>query len=490
MAQKTVFLLFPHQLFQNLDVLKNVDEVYLIEEYLFFRQYKFHKQKLALHRASMKYYEHYLKAHNLTVRYVEAPNRLSDVRLLIAQLAATDIEIFDVCDNWLGKRIASSCKKKKIRLTEHPTPLFINSKEELQAYFGVRERYFQTDFYIQQRKKRNILLDEQGKPQGGKWSFDSENRLKYPKNQVPPKVNYPKPNAFVLEARTYVTHHFAGNYGTIPDEIVYPTTHEESTEWLQQFLTTRLSGFGPYEDAIVQNEGVLHHSVLTPILNIGLLAPMQIVNAALDYASAHDVPLNSLEGFVRQIIGWREFIRGVYLYKGTLERNANFWNFQKPMPSSFYTATTGIDPIDATIQKLLSTGYNHHIERLMLLGNFMLLSRIAPNAVYQWFMEMYIDAYDWVMVPNVYGMSQFSDGGIMATKPYVSGSAYVLKMSNYPKGSWCTIWDALFWQFMNDQRTFFLSNPRLSMLIATYDKMGVEKKEKISEIAGRYFSEK
>jgi deoxyribodipyrimidine photolyase-related protein len=212
------------------------------------------------------------------------------------------------------------------------------------------------------------------------------------------------------------------------------------------------------------------------MLNVGLLTPLIIIKTTMDYASENHIPLNSLEGFIRQIIGWREFIRGVYLYQGSKERTTNFWSFKKKIPASFYTGTTGINPIDSTIKKILETGYCHHIERLMILGNFMLLNEFDPDEVYQWFMELFIDAYDWVMVPNIYGMSQFADGGLMATKPYISGSSYVLKMSNYKKGDWCAIWDALFWNFMNKQRSFFLSNPRLGMLIHTFDKMSEEKK--------------
>jgi deoxyribodipyrimidine photolyase-related protein len=226
---------------------------------------------------------------------------------------------------------------------------------------------------------------------------------------------------------------------------------------------------------------VLHHSLLSPLLNIGLLTPMQVVNAAV----AQGAPLNSTEGFIRQIIGWREFIRGVYIYTGVRERTTNFWKFSRPLPVSFYQASTGIPPLDNTIRRVLQTGYCHHIERLMILGNYMLLTETDPDAVYQWFMELFIDAYDWVMVPNVYGMSQFADGGLMATKPYISGSSYILKMSNYRKGDWTAVWDALFWNFMNRQRDFFLSNPRLGMLIKTYDKMSAERKSEIEQIAGK-----
>ncbi len=482
---KSVFLVFPHQLFKDIQALQQAQEVYLIEEFLFFNQYKFHKQKLVLHRASMQYYRQYLNEQGVQVTYVEATTEQSDVRVLLTELhhkGVDTIHYYDVCDHWLEKRIANTCKQYHITQQEHPTLLFINTKDDLKEYFDKRTTYFQTDFYIQQRKKLRILLDEQGKPHGGKWSFDADNRLKYPKNKTPPSIAFPQANSHYNEAITYVQQHYANNYGTLSRTFIYPTTHEQSEAWLQQFIEHRLHDFGAYEDAIVDDEHILHHSVLTPMLNIGLLTPLQIVHKTREYATHHSIPLNSLEGFIRQIIGWREFIRGVYHYKGTQERTTNFWQFHKDIPASFYTASTGIKPLDMTIQKLLSTAYNHHIERLMIVGNFMLLCEFHPDNVYQWFMEMYIDAYDWVMVPNVYGMSQFADGGIMATKPYISGSSYVLKMSNYGKGAWCAVWDALFWHFMNKHRTFFLSNPRLGMLIKTYDKMSTEKKANIQAL--------
>jgi deoxyribodipyrimidine photolyase-related protein len=215
---------------------------------------------------------------------------------------------------------------------------------------------------------------------------------------------------------------------------------------------------------------------LSPLINIGLLTPQQVLDETLRYAEKASIPINSVEGFVRQIIGWREFIYQVYARAGSKQRTRNYWGFKRTIPASFYDGTTGIVPLDDAIQKLQQTGYNHHIERLMIIGNFMLLCEFDPNQVYQWFMEMYVDAYDWVMVPNVYGMTQFADGGLMTTKPYISGSNYILKMSNYPKGEWQAIWDGLFWRFMHVHRSFFLQNPRLGMLVKTFDKMPETKK--------------
>jgi deoxyribodipyrimidine photolyase-related protein len=483
---KSIFIIFPHQLFQDIALIKKVDEVYLVEEQLFFNQYKFHKTKLVLHRASMKYYEDYLITNQIKVNYIEANQKLSDIRKLIPDIVGQnvgEIHFYDVCDDWLDKRILKACETFNIKTIEYPTPLFINSKKDLNDYFGSRKKYFQTDFYIQQRKKLNILVEDNEKPSGGKWSFDVDNRLKYPKDKTPPKVVFPVVNQYYQSAIEYVERNYSQNYGNISNTFVYPTTHEESEDWLHQFLESRFSEFGDYEDAIESEQSILNHSVLTPMLNIGLLLPIQIVNAALDFAKANQISLNSVEGFIRQIMGWREFIRGVYVYKGSEERTTNFWRFTKAMPLSFYDGTTGILPLDNSIKKVLKTAYCHHIERLMIQGNLMVLAEIHPNEVYQWFMEMYIDAYDWVMVPNVYGMSQFADGGLMATKPYICGSNYILKMSNYPKGAWCNSWDGLFWSFMNKHRTFFLSNPRLGMLVKMYDSMSDEKKKGFEEAA-------
>ncbi len=480
-----IFLIFPHQLFKDITSLNSADEVYLIEEFLFFKQYSFHKQKLLLHRASMKYYEDYLIENGIKVKYIDAVMVESDIRIFINGLKNKNnclIQFYDVADNWLEKRIRNACLKNNIESEEFSTELFINTKNELEQYFESKQKYFQTDFYTQQRKKLNILVDKDGKPEGGKWSYDADNRLKYPKDKKAPVIKFPLINKYYSDAIEYIEKNFPNNYGFINEKALYPITHDDADLWLRDFLEQRFEEFGKYEDAIVVDANILHHSVLTPMLNIGLLLPKQIVESAISFAALNNIPLNSLEGFIRQIIGWREFIRGVYVYKGTHERNKNFWNYKKKIPASFYNGTTGIEPIDNTIKKILQTGYCHHIERLMILGNFMLLCEFHPDEVYKWFMELFIDAYDWVMVPNVYGMSQFADGGLMASKPYISGSSYVLKMSNYKKGDWCFVWDALFWNFMNKNRMFLKSNPRLAMLISTYDKMNEEKKKAMSEI--------
>lgn len=485
-----VTVIFPHQLFKNTEFLPSKTPVFLVEEYLFFSQYNFHKQKVAFHRASMKFYESFLADKGFNVTYVEASDKRSDVRKLFSFFIdeeITTVHIINPTDNWLEKRIKTFSEQISIQYFENP--LFINSKEELSSFFKPnKKKFFQTSFYKNQRTDRNILVTN-GEPVGGKWTFDADNRKKYPKDKTPPTITYPKVNKHFKEAVDYVNASFKNNIGVVDSIQYYPTTFKESEDWLQDFFKVRFHDFGAYEDAIVKKEHFLNHSILSPLINVGLLSPLYVIEEAIDFAAKNDIPINSLEGFVRQILGWREFIRGVYEVKGTEERTKNFWNHTRKIPASFYTGTTGIDPIDTTIKKLLKTGYAHHIERLMILGNFMLLCEFDPDEVYKWFMELFIDAYDWVMVPNVYGMTLFADGGLMSTKPYISSSNYIKKMSDYPNGEWQQIWDGLFWNFMDKNRSFLSKNPRLNMLLSNLDKMDNSKRETHFKNAAMFFEQ-
>lgn len=479
-----ITLVFPHQLFKKHPAIQSERPVLLIEEELFFNQFSFHKQKLVLHRASMKYYQDYLQQKKMEVHYVEAVSAHAAIGKLIAHLAekgVKEIHYAEVADDWLERRIEAACSKPGIQRKLYRTPNFLNTLREAAEYFDAKGSYFQTDFYIWQRKQRKLLVDARNQPHGGKWSYDEANRQKFPRDARPPAIRLTKENTYVDEARQYVERHYNKNYGHLmaPVRILhdgfYPVTFDDAEQWLDQFLQERFQQFGAYQDAIVSRENYLFHSVSSPLLNIGLLDPQQIIDKAIEAASSYRVPLHSLEGFIRQILGWREFIRIVYEREGRRQRTKNFWGFSRKIPSSFWRGDTGIVPIDSVVKKLLDTGYSHHIERLMVLANFMLLCEFDPDEVYKWFMEMYIDSYDWVMVPNVYGMTQFADGGLMATKPYISASNYLMKMSDYKKGPWQPIWDGLFWRFMHVNRGFFSKNPRLGMLLNTFDKMPREK---------------
>ena len=487
-----ITLIFPHQLYQAHPAIAANRPIVLVEETLYFNQYRFHAHKLVLHRASLQQFEQQLRQHgHHDLQYIDATSPESDIRILLVELKRQGCESVHVCavaDDWLHKRLTQTCLSLSISVVWYPSPNFLNTVADADAFFGSKRRYHQTDFYVWQRKQRGLLMADAQKPLGGKWTFDTENREKWPKGMPAPATPTPAANHWLSAAKAYVAQHFPDAYGS-PANFAYPTNHHEANTWLQHFLANKLAQFGAYEDAMVANEGLLFHSGLTPMLNIGLLSPAQIVEQTLETASNMAIPLNSLEGFLRQIVGWREFIHQVYQREGSHQRTKNYWGFTRKIPSQFWSATTGIVPIDVVVKKALGTGYNHHIERLMVLGNFFLLCEFDPNAVYRWFMEMYVDAYDWVMVPNVYGMTQFADGGLMTTKPYISGSNYILKMSDFEKGPWTAIWDGLFWRFMHVHRSYFTQNPRLGMLVGTFDKMPAEKREAHLTIADKFLKQ-
>jgi deoxyribodipyrimidine photolyase-related protein len=488
-------LIFPHQLFKDHPALGKDRRIFLIEDPLFFGDigypFRFHKKKLIFHRASMKAYEKYLIDQGYDVVYLQYSSFKEDRRsnYLSVFFNKMRINVFhytDVTDFILEKRILRMINQLHKGFIKYPSPMFLSDENYLREFFSKQKSYLMASFYIEQRKRLNILVDG-GKSVGGKWSFDDENRKKLPKEFKTPRLKFPDTTEYEIEAIDYVEKHFPNNPGDGFD-FIYPVTFEQTEEWLNDFLTNRFKLFGDYEDAIDQDETYLFHSVLTPMLNSGLLTPKQVVDKALEFTEKNDVPLNSLEGFIRQIIGWREYMRAVYLLEGVKQRTTNYFKFNRKMPKAFYDAATGIEPVDTVIERVLEKSYTHHIERLMILGNFMLLCDIDPDEVYKWFMEMYIDAYDWVMVPNVYGMSQYADGGLICTKPYISSSNYIRKMSNFEKGDWCEIWDALYWRFIYKHKKVFEKNPRMSMMTIQLNKMDTDKLKKHLKIADYFLN--
>lgn len=468
-----VALVYPHQLFSDHPAIEQGKEVFLIEDELFFNQYAFHVHKLVYHRASMGAYASALTTKGIKNTVIRAHDAEAKTEHLFRRLAKSGVKSVHVCDPddyLLERRLRRFSHREGIQLQLLESPLFLCDRAYGKAWFNGKKRLHLTTFYIEQRQRFNVLLQVDGKPIGDKWTYDTENRKRLPKGTRIPSLLTITADHHWNEALKSVMVDFPNNPGNCQDPI-YPFKHEDALNWLNDFIHHRFASYGDYQDAIVSNETFLFHSILTPMLNTGLLTPETVVDCALQQAEFAKVPLNALEGFIRQVIGWREFVRFVYRERGVKQRTGNFFGHTRNIPHSFYTGTTGIQPVDDAIRRTLDTGYTHHIERLMVLGNFMVLCEFEPDEVYRWFMELYIDAYDWVMVPNVYGMSQFADGGLMSTKPYISGSNYLLKMSDYKKGDWCEIWDALYWRFIHKHRAFFLRNPRMSMMVRQVEKM-------------------
>lgn len=469
---KIVALIFPHQLFEKHPALIEVKEIYLIEDPLFFGDFKypipFHKKKLILHRASMKNYAEKLKK-NFKVSYIDYKKITNKPEKFYKKLAKNYLKfnIIDPTDYILKKRLKKYLGDKKINWYNNPN--FLNTTIFNQEFFKHHKKYRLTEFYIHQRKQYQILIDKNEKPIGGKWTFDTANRKKLPKDIRIPPIYKGRANIVIEEATKYVNKNFKSNPGS-SENFFYPINSKQAKDSFHTFLKERFEQFGPYQDAITQKSDFTFHSILTPALNIGLINPDWIIKETLEFSEKNKIPINSLEGFIRQILGWREFMRAMYEIEGVSIRNANHFKHKKKMPAEFWDGNTGIKPIDDIIRKILKTAYAHHIERLMVLGNIMLLLEIDPNEVYRWFMSLFIDSYDWVMVPNVYSMSQYADGGLLTTKPYISSSNYILKMSDYKKEKWCEKWTELFWEFMKKHRQEFKKNPRLALLLKNLDK--------------------
>jgi deoxyribodipyrimidine photolyase-related protein len=468
MSERKILLVFPHQLFLEIESLSKDFEIFLIEDSLFFGDFKyflrFHKQKLVLHRAAMKSFAQRLMSKGFLVDYIEYQSKI-DYCDFFLNCGDCEFFVYDPVDFILEKRLLESAAKVGRELKIWESPNFLTDKSTIDGFFDGKKKMLMSQFYIFQRKRLGVLIDGD-KPLGGKWSFDFANRKKLPKGVSIPVMPRFKHCEFVKEAISYVEQNFPNNPGNA-ENFNWPIDHEQAQIWLQDFLGKRFENFGPYEDAISQNEDFLFHSLLSASLNVGLLSPREILKKVL---AQKNVPIESLEGFVRQIIGWREFMRCAYLRNGVQMRTRNFLSHLQKLSSKWYCAETGVLPVDNVIKKVLRNSYCHHIERLMVLGNFMLLSEIHPDEVYRWFMELFIDAYDWVMVPNVYAMSQFADGGTITTKPYFSSSNYILKMSDYKKDEWCETWDKAFWEFVARNRELLVKNPRLVFLVRALDK--------------------
>jgi deoxyribodipyrimidine photolyase-related protein len=482
------FLFFPHQLVLprweeevpsnsgSKGKAKAKPRAWLVEEFLFFRHYAFHRQKLIYQRACMLAFADELAAQGWEVCYVDSTLPWSDIRDLIPHARSshgiTQFRCYEPSDYWLRLRLLAASEQTGIKVEFLDNPLFMDRPMDATSWFTGRKRFLQADYYRKQRQARGILTDPlTGEPAGGQWSFDADNRKSYPARSSPPPPPTAKPDHYWTDAQEFTNKHYPHAPGQAVGDWTWPVTRTAAKAWLQVFLKERFAGFGPYEDALDTRFSLLHHSGLSPMLNNGLLSPRVVLEQCLEHARNQEIPLASLEGFVRQLLGWREFVHGVYLHAGNRQRRSNFWGHTKPMPPGFYTAQTGIAPVDHVLRKMLENAYNHHIERLMVLSNFMLLCEIHPNAVYRWFMEMYIDAYDWVMVPNVYGMGQFADGGLLSTKPYLSSSNYLLKMSNFsPDPAWTQVWDALYWRFVSKNAAWMLRNPRSAMMVRLWEK--------------------
>jgi deoxyribodipyrimidine photolyase-related protein len=345
-------------------------------------------------------------------------------------------------------------------------------------------------------------MQPDGKPVDGRWNFDEDNRKTFrdwtKADRPRAEVARVKPDRITREVMTLVAKGFASNPGSA-DDFWLPVDREGALRWLDDFVATRLAGFGPWEDLMVEGEELLFHSVISPLINLGLLTPRECIGRAIAAHEKHRAPLASVEGFVRQIAGWREFVNGVYWLKMPEYETVNGLEAQHPLPDFFYSGDTEMNCLRQCLGQVLATGYNHHIQRLMVLGNFLLLAGVRPAEALRWYLEMYVDAHDWVMAANVLGMVLHADGGFMATKPYAAGSGYISRMSNYcagcrfkpeiKTGAEACPFNYLYWDFYARHEKRFARNPRVGMALKTLAKKTPAERKAITDSARTFLRE-
>lgn len=491
-STKKVFVVLGNQLFPWKYVEPQQDARFFMAEDVGLCTYvKHHQHKIVMFLAAMRSYRDELRSHGCTVHYESIDDEGAQARSYVEKLEhyldstkslnVDELITFEVVDRWFDAELDAFAKRKGLKRTILDSPMFVTSPAEFDAYLEeAGGKLFMAHFYAHQRRRLDVMMQGDGSPRGGKFSFDEDNRKKLPRKVEIPTTSWSKPTEHVEALIPVVREQFGDHPGSL-EEFGWPTTRRQALAWFREFLDRRFRGFGPYEDALSDRDPILFHSALSPALNLGLLTPQEVVERAVSFGDEHDIPINSLEGFVRQVIGWREFIRGVDRHHGEEQETSNFWGHHRKLKACWYDGSTGLLPLDDAIKKAVRYGWNHHIERLMVLANLMNLCEVEPTDAYRWFMQMYVDSSDWVMGPNVYGMGLMSDGGLFATKPYICGSNYIVKMSDsYTKSQdWCETLDGLYWRFVDKHRDFFAGNARLSMMLGTLKKMDAGRKERI-----------
>ncbi|MGY3128562.1 deoxyribodipyrimidine photolyase-related protein [Agrococcus sp. UYP33] len=450
----------------------DIDELFLVESAALFDRLPYHQHKIVLVLSAMRHMVDRLEREGRTVRSIRMGEGLTfadGVTRLIERHGAEGLAWMRAADRGVDRRIDRIAARAGIRTRRWADRAFLTPEPELDAWFRDHPRARMEDFYRWQRQRTGILMEGES-PAGGRWNYDVDNREPLPKGGIDiPPVPRLEPDAITLEVIDEVRERFPDHPGDARD-FWLPVTHEDARAWLGAFVDERLPDFGRFEDAMAADEPVLFHSVLTPALNLGLLSPHDVVDAVLE--ASGDVPLPSLEGFVRQVIGWREYMRGMYRAHPELD-GANALGLTRELEPWWYTGD-GIPhdlplPVRTVLERVLRHGYAHHIERLMVLGNWFLLEGYAPASVNRWFLSLFVDAYEWVMVPNVFGMSQFADGGMVGTKPYVSGGAYLQRMGRWWPSARAAKESAFtegYWDFLHRHEAVLEGNPRLALPLA------------------------
>lgn len=368
---------------------------------------------------------------------------------------------------------------------------FICSHEEFRTWAQGRKQLRMEYFYREMRRKTGLLMRD-GEPEGGQWNFDHDNRKRAAADLFMPEPLHIAPDATTRDVLSLVAKRFAHHFGDL-EPFWFAVTRKDAQRALDHFLAHALAAFGDYQDAMLSNHRFLYHSVLSAYINCGLLDPLEVCRRAEAAYRAGRVPLNAAEGFIRQIIGWREYVRGIYWLKMPDYLENNFFGHTRDVPGFYWTGQTAMACLRAAITQTKEEAYAHHIQRLMLTGNFAMLAGVSPKALHAWYLLVYADAYEWVELPNTLGMSQFADGGLLASKPYAASGAYISRMSDHCKGCAYDVkssagarscpFNALYWQFLDRNRGKLEGNPRMAQMYRTWDRMSPDKRSSILQTA-------
>lgn len=499
----TLCVLYPNQLSLALSCLREIvsgdTQILMCETKQECTHVKHHKKKLVFILSAMRHFAALLRQQGYDVIYVQLDDLhnsgtlTGEIRRHLAP-AVNRVILTEPGDFYQQSDLLELQKSLSIPLDILPDDRFLCSKEDFAKWAAHRKELRMEYFYRTMRKRYNILLNK-GLPEGGKWNYDKENR-KFPKGGlvVPPRTRFSQ-DKITQEVIQLVTRQFADHFGDI-EPFDYAVTHEQAQQALSDFIAQRLPYFGDYQDAMLQNEPWVFHADLSHYINIGLLCPLACIRAAEKAYYAHQVPLQSAEGFIRQILGWREYVRGIYWLTMPHYRTQNFFNASRALPEFYWTGETDMNCLKQCVLSTKKHAYAHHIQRLMVLGNFALLTGIDPKFVNEWFWIVYADAYEWVELPNVTGMALFADGGLLGSKPYAASGAYINKMSNYcsqcrynvklKEGSEACPFNYLYWNFLIQHENLLAQNHRLQFIYAHIVQMSADQREKILNDAKQF----
>lgn len=485
-----------HTLSALVDIDAKTDIVLMVELYAWATRVPHHKKKLVLWFSAMRHFAQELQEKGYRVIYLPIDGGHG-----VTSLTDTIVYGLEQAHSVIMTAPSEYDLKQEVDALKDTLPITIREDDRFMAtpaYFAEwakqKNSVLMEYFYRALRVRYDILM-AQGKPIGGKWNFDASNRKPLPDHVVIPPPTQIVPDAITRSVMDMVNHDFPEHIGTA-NGFHYAVTAADALQVLNAFIVERLPWFGDYQDAMDDKNDWMFHAHISFYLNVGLLLPATCIEAAESAYHAGKVPLNAAEGFIRQILGWREFVRGLYWHKMPSYRHVNYLDAQRPLPEFYWDAKTDMRCIQRSVEATISHAYAHHIQRLMVLGNFALLIGAHPQAVNHWFWVVYADAYEWVELPNVTGMILYADGGYLASKPYAAGGGYIHKMSNYcqhcvynvreKNGKTACPFNYLYWDFMSRNRDKIGKNPRVAMMLKTYDKMSAEKKHAITHDSAHF----